>query len=93
MKPAKVNGGKVLVSNFSKGFKIDNVALEKQRKHYANHLQQTTKEIQFRDSKTAKSRKYAKYLNCVNPITAPKFSLDKATRRHYHVSYYLINFI
>lgn len=81
-----MGGGKVSKSNFSRGFKIEKVELTNQRKHYDEHLMQTTNEIQFRDSKTAKTRKYAQYLNSVNPLTQPKVSLDKPTRRHYHVS-------
>lgn len=49
--------------------------LTNQKKHYGTHLSRTTKEIKFRDSKTAKSRKYAQYLNCTNPVVSPKLSL------------------
>jgi hypothetical protein len=85
MKAPKSGGGKVAKSNFLRGFKVDNVELGDQRKHYGRHLEKTTAEIKFRDSKTAKTRKYAQYLNCVNPINEPKVSLDEPTRRHYKV--------
>ena len=93
MKNPKVGGGKVSESNFNSGFKIDQIELSKQRKHYGDHLKWTTNEIEFRDSKTAKSRKYAQYLNCTNPITSPKISLDGPTRRHYHVRFHKIKAI
>ena len=87
MKGPRRNGGQVAKSNFSRGFQVHKVELVDQRKHYGDHLERTTTEHQFRDTKTAKSRRLAQYLNCVDPINKPKVSLDEPTRRHYKVNY------
>jgi len=39
MKAPKAGGGRVSASNFNSGFKIDEVELLKQRKHFGEHLQ------------------------------------------------------
>ena len=85
-----MSGSRLTENNFSGGFKVDKVELAAQRKHYANHLERTTAEHKFRDSKTAKSRKYAQYLNCTDTVRKPKFSLEKKYRKTYHVRLYLI---
>jgi len=82
LKPAKLNGNRTSVSNFNKGFKVDRVELTAQRKHYGKHLARTSKEIKFRDSKTAKTRKYAQYLNCTNPVAAPKIHFQKPMKKY-----------
>ncbi len=53
--------------------------------HYDKHLERTSKEYKFRDTKTAKSRKYAQYLNCTNPVATPKIHFQKPMKKYYHV--------
>lgn len=85
MKPPKTSGNLTSASHFSGAFRVDCVELFRQRKHYDNHLARTSKEHKFRDSKTQRSRKYAQYLNCTNPVAKPKIHFQKPMRKYYHV--------